>query len=214
MVLLSVNVGRPRLLAGEGQTVSSAIFKTPVAGPVELGVEGLEGDHQASRRVHGGPEMAVCVYPHEHYGYMAEKLGVELSPGAFGENFTTEGLLEEEVCIGDVMRVGHAVVQVSKPREPCVNLARRYRNPAIVRWITETCYTGCYLRVVETGYVEAGNRIELVERPHPGHTVADAMRAILSDRRSADLLEKFAACEGLSPKWRTRMAKRLTANRS
>ena len=211
MKLLSVNTGRPRLIAAEGQTVSTAIFKNPVEGPVALGPEGLEGDHQANRRVHGGPEMAVCVYPIEHYQEMGRRLGVELSAGAFGENFTIEGLIEEEVCIGDTLRVGTAIVQVSKAREPCVNLARRYRNPAIVRWVVETGFSGFYLRVIQTGRVQGGDRIERIAHPHPGHSVADAMRALLADPPPVELLKRFIACESLSPPWIRRMARRLAS---
>src|SRR6516162_5626757 len=120
MKLISVNVALPRPLAYREQTVSTGIFKNPVSGPVALRTLNLEGDRQADLAVHGGPFKAVYAYPSEHYGFWREELpGANLPWGMFGENFTTEGLLESELHIGDRLRIGTAILVVRQPRIPC-----------------------------------------------------------------------------------------------
>lgn len=210
MRVISVNAGRPRLMEHRGKTFNSAIGKEPIVGPARVTATGLALDHQANRELHGGTELALCVYPHDHYAYLGRRLGHELAVPSFGENLTTEGLLESEACIGDVYRIGGEVrVQISQPREPCSTLTRKHDCPAMAQWIHETGYTGFYLRVLQPGDVRAGDTIERVERPHPGLTVAQAMRAMFDDPVPSELVRRFAECEGLSPKWRKRMGKRL-----
>ena len=133
MKLISVNVGRPRLFSLEGQTFSTGIFKKPVTGQVMLRRTNLDGDRQADLSVHGGPNKAVYAYPSEHYGFWKEKLpGHDFTWGALGENFTTEGLLETEVSVGDRYRVGSAVVKVTTPRLPCYKLVAKFQPDDII----------------------------------------------------------------------------------
>lgn len=135
MHLVSLNVGRPQIVLRDGRQYSTAINRHRATSRVALGPEGLDGDRVADRNVHGGPDKAVCCYSREHYPYFSELLGHELAVPAFGENFTTAGLLESEVCVGDTYRVGSAVVQITQPRQPCFKLANKHRQPQIIEWI-------------------------------------------------------------------------------
>lgn len=173
---------------------------------------GLKLDHQAHQDVHGGTELALCAFPLDHYAHLAARLGHDLPIPSFGENLTTQGLLEHEACIGDIYRIGQDVrVQISQPREPCSTLTRKHNRPELAQWIHETGFTGFYLRVLQTGNIQAGDPIELLEQPHPNLTVALAMQAMFKNPPPADLAQRFARCPGLSPKWRQRMSKQLAS---
>jgi len=208
MRILSVNVGQPRLVMHRGKRYTTSINKSPANDPVELTPTGCVGDKQADTRVHGGPDKAINCYPHEHYAYFMTKLGRDLPVPSFGENLTTIGLLEDVVAIGDTFRIGDAVVQVTQPREPCVKLARKLDAPQVGKWIHDAGYTGFYLRVLEPHPVEAGDTIELIERPHPTHTIARAMDTQFGEH-NPDALRDYLSNEALSDAWRTRMKKRL-----
>ena len=171
--LLSVNVAGARTVPWHGRRVKTGIFKEPVAGPVLLTRLTLAGDVQVDGRYHGGPDQAVYVFPSEHYPRFRESLGRELSPGFFGENFTTEGLLEPSVRIGDVLRVGGALVQVTKPRGPCFKMGMKAGSPRFVGELLESRRLGFYLRVLEEGEVAAGQAIAVVASDPNAPTVAD-----------------------------------------
>lgn len=176
MKVVSVNVGRPRRVEWGGRQVRSAIWKAPVAGRVRVTRLNLEGDKQSDLRVHGGPDKAVYVYPSEHYAYWARELpGTELPWGAFGENLTTEGLLEAEVRIGDAFRVGSAEFRVTQPRMPCYKLMVRFDREDMVQRFLDSGRSGFYLAVVEEGEVGAGDAIERVARAEGEVTVADVV---------------------------------------
>ncbi|MBE0609389.1 MAG: MOSC domain-containing protein [Dehalococcoidia bacterium] len=207
--LLSLNTGRPAALVLPHGLTRSAIVKAPVAGPLELTANGLESDEQADRRVHGGPDKAVCVYPFDHYRYWRDRLGRELEPGAFGENFTTSGLLETEVCIGDTYGVGDAVVQVSQPRSPCYRLAANHNRPDMVKWVVSTGYTGFYLRTLRPGTVEPGDRITLLSRSTPSVTVARTNAVTYAARPSEADVTAVLESPGLASTWREALEDRL-----
>ena len=134
MKLISVNVGRPRRVPWRGETVATAIFKEPVKHAVQLRRLNLDGDQQADLKVHGGPDKAVYAYPSEHYEFWRQELPeMELPWGAFGENFTTEGLLEESTSIGDRFRVGSSIVTVTQPRMPCYKLGIKFGRDDIIK---------------------------------------------------------------------------------
>lgn len=171
MKVVSVNAGKPREARWRGRIVTSAIWKSPVAGRVPVGKLNLEGDGQADLAVHGGHEKAIYVYPSEHYAYWRALLG-HLPWGAFGENLTTEGLVEDEVRIGDRLRVGSALLEVTQPRTPCVKLAMRFQRPAIVREFARSRRSGFYCSVIEEGEVSAGDPIARGERAHDMPSIA------------------------------------------
>lgn len=207
--LLSIQVGLPRsfdyagLDDGEGRAWASAIVKEPVAGAVWLGQLGLDGDGQADRAVHGGPNQAVLLYAAEHYPvWRAELDQPELSWGAFGENFTVDGLSETSVCVGDSWAVGDALVQVSQPRRPCWKLGRRHGLPDLPLRVRRTGRGGWYVRVLREGHVAAGEPLELRERPCPEWTIARANDIMYRRERDPTVRAALAACPLLSKRWR------------
>jgi MOSC domain-containing protein YiiM len=193
-----------------GQPWTTATFKDPVAGKVALSVEGLAGDGHADLEHHGGVDKAVLVYSEEH----AERWRRELFPdglpaGAFGENFTVQGLTEANVCVGDVFEVGSARVQVSQPRQPCWKQARRYAINDLVVRIVRTGRTGWYLRVQREGLVEAGDVMTLIERPHPQWTVERANQVMHVSKTDRELSLQLAACPALASAWANTLRKRF-----
>lgn len=196
--LVGLRTGRVRAL-GEADAADplrkpwrSAIFKEPVEGPVRLSRLGLEGDEVADARHHGGPDQAVLGYASEHYAaWRAEDL--DAGPGAFGENLLFEGLLDDEVCIGDTWQVGGATLQVSHPRQPCGTLARRFGRGDVVARVWATARGGWYFRVLEEGVVAPAGDVVLLARPNPGWTVARVLRAYW--RAAEDPAEARAAAE-------------------
>jgi MOSC domain-containing protein YiiM len=211
MRIVSVNVGRPRIVVRAGQPYSSAIDREPAAGVVELTAEGLAGDRCGDTSVHGGPEQALCVYPYEHYAFFVERLRRDLPAPSFGENLTTTGLLKSDVCIGDIFRVGRALVQVSQPRQPCQKLAHKLGDPQIIDWIRQTGYCGFYLRVREMAPISADGEVALEERPHPGCSVAWAARTATFADMPAEELRRLASLPALSARWQANVQKKLAA---
>jgi MOSC domain-containing protein YiiM len=176
-MLRSVNVGLPKPLATRKGEVLSAIVKTPVAGRVRVHRLGLEGDGQADLTVHGGPDKAVYAYSHDHYAPWARELGRPgLDPGFFGENLTVDGMLETDVRIGDIYRVGTAVVQVVQPRSPCFKLAAHLGLPDFAKTFLASGRSGFYLRVLEEGDLGAGDAVERISSPPTGLTVLEELR--------------------------------------
>jgi MOSC domain-containing protein YiiM len=163
MQILSIQVGLPRTVEWRGELIETAIFKSPVAGRVRVGRLNLDGDRQADLAVHGGADKAVYVYPSEHYAWWKEELpGVALPWGSFGENFTTEGVLETSTRVGDVLRAGSAEFVVTQPRMPCYKLNVRFGRPDMVKRFLRGGRPGLYLAVLREGDVGAGDAMTLV----------------------------------------------------
>ena len=210
MRLISVNVGATRMIEFEGRTFRTGIFKTPVSGPVSVGRTKLEGDGQADLNSHGGVDKAVYLYPVEHYPFWRQELNEEIAQlGSFGEHLTTEGLLEDVVCIGDPFQVGTTIVQVTPPRTPCYKLAARFNRPDLPGRFLKTGKSGFYLRVLDPGQVTADDRFSLCDRdPHPisvSH-VANIYHSGLNDRQA---IKEILANRSLSTEWREVFEKRL-----
>ena len=209
MKVLSIQAGAARDVAPTGGSEwwdkewRTGFHKQVVLQPVWLAYEGFPDDEQADRVNHGGVDKAVCVYAGEHYPQW--RLQPELATmefGAFGENLTTEGLLEAAVCIGDAFALGGAVVQVSQPRQPCWKLARRWRLKNLSAQVERTGRTGFYFRVLRHGEVRAGDSFTLLERPFPEWTIArcnEVMHHLKSDKPLARLLSE---CPLLSASWK------------
>ncbi len=176
--LVSLNLGQLRPIGASRRAPLSGIAKIPTRTAVRLRADGLEGDDQADRSRHGGPERAVCVYPLEHYPYWSELLSKDMGAAAFGENFSVWGMTEETVCIGDVYRVGSATVQVSQPRGYCDKLGLRYNAPKLEDWMRVSGYTGFYCRVLENGQVRPGEPLRRLERLRDAPTVSEVNRGI------------------------------------
>lgn len=210
MKVLSLNVGQPQEVTWKGKTVTTAIFKESVSGPLRVERLGLEGDAQADLKVHGGPDSAVYFYPHEHYSYWQGILSVDELPwGALGENFTVTGLLEDEVRLGDIFGVGSARVQVTHPRMPCSKLNLRYRNPRLVEFFLETDFCGFYCSVPREGVVEAGDEIQLLERAAKAPTIREVFLARQASDTDPDLLKRALAVEALPETWKKKFRARL-----
>ena len=160
----AIYVGGIRPLPPEGHP--SGIFKQAVAGPVLLGPEGLAGDAQADRRVHGGPHKALHHYAAENYARLAAAFPGKAAlfvPGSFGENVSTTGWDEDTVCVGDVFRIGPAIVQVSQPRQPCWKINHKFGEDDLMRFVAEHCVAGWYYRVIEGGPIASGDAFELID---------------------------------------------------
>jgi len=206
--LASIQVGKPKSLGDPAaanpvdQPWTTGFFKSPVPGPLWLGSTNLEGDGQADLRVHGGPDKAVLAYSAGHYPRWNKELDRgDLPSGAFGENFTLEGLAEANVCVGDVFDVGEARVQVSQPRGPCWKLARRWRLADLPARVLKSGRTGWYLRVLREGEVEAGLPMTLIERPFPEWTIARVNEVAYRTRDPGDAA-RLADCASLAAGWR------------
>ena len=181
----------------------TGFYKQPREGPQWLGYQGFRGDEQADTRYHGGVDKAVCVYPSEHYAFWNGVDGLDgLPTGAFGENLTTRGLIEDEVCIGDLFEVGSAIVQVSQPRQPCWKLARRWRVKDLAAQVERNGRTGFYFRVLRHGEVAAGDSFQLRERPHPEWTLARCNRIMHQREGGAEADRALAECPALSGSWK------------
>jgi MOSC domain-containing protein YiiM len=213
MKLVSVNVGMPRSLTWRGATFETGIFKTPVAGRIRLRTTNLDGDGQADLRAHGGLYKAAYGYPSEHYAAwhaeLPELLNLDRAWGAFGENFTTAGLLETAVFIGDRYRVGSAVVMVTTPRQPCYKLAAKFQRDDIIERFVISGRSGFYLSVVEEGEVGAGDEFELLGREEPTLTVADVNRLYTAKSPDREMLQRSLEIKNLPESWRVRFRKRL-----
>jgi MOSC domain-containing protein YiiM len=208
MRIAQLNIGTPVLVERGGRRERTAIDRRPVDERVALDALGLEGDQVGSTKHHGGKDKAVCCYASEHYAHFEELLGCSLDKPAFGENFTLEGALETEVCIGDSFRVGSAVVQISQPRQPCATLAAKHDSTDLPGWINDTGFTGFYLRVLEPGEVRTGDELTPVDRPHPGMSVALANRIMLG-REPDEAMHRLADLPTLSDAWRRRLESKI-----
>jgi MOSC domain-containing protein YiiM len=177
--LLSVNVGRPQPVGlRRGRPVQSAIGKAPVDGRVRVEGVNIAGDDQADRRVHGGPDKAIYAYAREDTAWWERELGVELGPGAFGENLTVEGVDVSGALIGERWRLGTVELEVCQPRFPCFKLGLRFGDPQMLKRFTGAERPGAYLRIVREGEIGAGDPIEVADRPDHGITIALVARAV------------------------------------
>jgi MOSC domain-containing protein YiiM len=210
MKIVSVNIGLPRLVMRDDEPVSTGIFKEPIAGRVMMRTLNLDGDRQADLSVHGGPSKAVYVYPAEHYDFWkGEFPAMDLPWGMFGENFTTTGLLESEVNIGDKFRIAEAEVMVTEPRMPCYKLGIRFGRTDIIKRFLQSERTGFYLAVLKEGDVGAGDEFTLVERDSHDVKVIDITSLYAREKHNTTLLRRAIEVEALPEGWRQYFQDRL-----
>jgi MOSC domain-containing protein YiiM len=208
--LLSINVGLPREVDWRGKLVRTSIFKAPVSGRVRVTRLNIQGDQQSDLSVHGGADKAVYAYPSEHYAFWRRELpGMDFPWGTFGENLTTEGLLEDKVHIGDRFRAGSAEFIVSQPRMPCFKLAIRFSRPDMVKRFLRSGRAGFYLAVVQEGDIGAGDSLDLVAEDNGQITVADVVRLYAADEANQDLLRRASELSALPESWREYFRERL-----
>jgi MOSC domain-containing protein YiiM len=208
--LVSLNVARPQLALYKGKTINTGIFKKPVSGPVQLRTLNLDGDRQADLSVHGGPHKAVYAYPSEHYSYWRQELpGVELPWGMFGENFTTVGLAEDDLHVGDRFQIGSAIVMVRQPRSPCYKLAAKFQRDDMVERFLLSGRSGLYFSVEQEGLVKVGDAFELLDRNADGITISEMNRLFVREKYNQDLLQKGIHTAALPEDWREYFLERL-----
>jgi MOSC domain-containing protein YiiM len=205
--LHSIYIGQPKTLHDERGEWRSTVYRDLVTGPATVETRGLLGD-QCTQDYHHSPECALCVHPADHYRFWNKQYGMSLQPGNVGENFTLEAISEDEICLGDIVRIGTARVQVSAPRTPCANQARRVGRADWIKLTLAELRPGFYLRVLEPGVVEAGDAWQLVERLNPGSSLTVLNRCWYHDFEP-DLARKFTTLPGLMAWWQGRFAEKL-----
>ena len=210
MKLLSLNVGLPRQVNYQNELVTTGIFKEPVSGPVKLRKLNLDGDKQADLTVHGGADKAVYAYPEEHYSYWNNELpGMPLPWGMFGENFTTQGLLEEMVNIGDQFQVGTAKVVATQPRMPCYKLGVKFGRMDIIKKFLASGLTGIYFKVMKEGELEQGDEIKLIKKDENNVTIKDIYRLYAVDKNDIQTMERAIKVKDLPNGWKHHFIEQL-----
>ena len=214
MKVITVSVGKPQIVQPQPETfVSTAIYKTPVAGRVKVGQLNLAGDVQADLSVHGGWSKAVYAYPGEHYEFWRKELPMtEIGDAQFGENLTTQGLLETDVFIGDKLRIGTAEFVVTEPRMPCYKLGIKFGRSDILRRFLQSRRSGFYLAVLKTGELEAGDRIEILSRDENKVSVADIVRLYVEDKEDIETMKRAVNVDVLPDGWKDAFRRRIDAN--
>jgi MOSC domain-containing protein YiiM len=210
MQLLSVNIGLPQDYTWKGKSVKTSIFKQPTSEPVYVHTKHLAGDGQADLRVHGGPNKAVYSYPQEHYAFWQNHLsGTELEAGAFGENLTTLGLLENQVRVGDCYQIGTAVLMAVQPRQPCFKLGIRLQDDSMVKRFEQARRSGIYFRVEQQGTIQAGDAITLVQASAYDVTIQDLVDSNTPGPKDLDKIRQLLEVPYLTPSWRERLTRML-----
>ena len=210
MTHVSLFIGGIRPLPESGRP--TAMYKQAVTAPCQLGHEGFAGDQQADRRVHGGPEKAVHLYPAAHYRRLAEHFpdaASQLRPGSLGENISSVELTEADVRLGDIWQLGTARLQVCQPRTPCWKIDERFASDGMAAYIAEQALTGWYWRVLTPGLVSPGDALFLAEEASQALTLAAAMQLWQAHRPLLADLEKLAATPGIAAGWREKIERRL-----
>ena len=201
MKVLSVHVGSLQEMLRNGKKIQTGIFKQPTEGPIEVKQLGLEGDQQANKKLHGGVYKAICVYPSEHYDLWKEELGNPgLSFGDFGENLTTAGLMEGDICLGDRLRIGSVEMVVPQPREPCITLNARLDTKDLSARIRKSGRSGFYFSVEREGTIENGDFIEYISRDENKVSVSDFNRIINGETEVADIIFRASKIDALPPR--------------
>jgi MOSC domain-containing protein YiiM len=210
MKLISLNVGLPRQINFRGEVVNTGIFKEPVQYRVKLRRLNLDGDKQADLTVHGGVDKAVYSYPKEHYEFWQKELqDMSLPWGMFGENFTTEGLFEESVNIGDAFQIGTARVIATQPRMPCYKLGVKFGRMDIIKKFLASTLTGIYFKVLQEGEVGVGDTIKLISKDENNVTVKDIVRLYTADKDDRHTMERAIKVKDLPDGWRFHFIEQL-----
>jgi MOSC domain-containing protein YiiM len=210
MKLVSLNIAVPRTVVWKGHEIRTGIFKAPVEGPVMMRRLNLDGDRQADLTVHGGPAKAFYAYPSEHYPLWKNELAEMVLPwGMFGENLTTEGMVEDEIHIGDKFKIGEAIVMVTQPRTPCYKLALKFQRDDMLKRMLTNGRSGFYLALVQQSVVQAGDTIERIHEDPERISVAEINTLYRDDGKDANLLKRAANLEALPESWRDYLREEL-----
>ncbi|MCU4677482.1 MOSC domain-containing protein [Catenovulum sp. 2E275] len=213
MQLLSINVGKKKSIAYGERQIETGIFKQPVASPVRVMPDHIEGDEIADLKNHGGFSKAVYAYGYQHYDFWQKELNQPALPyGSFGENLTISLLDENDIHIGDTFQLGQAVLTVTQPRVPCFKLGLKFDLPKMPRLFSNSLKTGLYLSVIESGDISVGNTFELIHKQQNSVSILDLFNAYFhTDKAEAKpVLQQALQVEALSPEWREQIEKYLT----
>lgn len=204
----TLTVGMPKeLIDSKGRSMITGIEKQRVQ-EVYLSSQGFEGDDVADKKHHGGPDRAVCLYPAEHYIQWEQELGKTLPVAAFGENLTVTNMLEADVCIGDIYKIGDAVIQITQGRIPCSTIDRYIEANTLLKRLIETGYTGFLARVLEEGTICADSTIELVEK-HPARISVLYCNEVYFKNNDAIAMKQIQAVDALAEDWKEKLEKRI-----
>ncbi len=206
-IIQSIFVGQPKTITDERGTWTSSIYRDPVNKPVTIQISGLVGD-KVTQSYHGGPDAAICVYVQDNYQFWNAQYNMNLPAGSFGENFTLAHINEDDICVGDIVRVGTAVIQVTGPRIPCANLARRIGRPDWVKLTIRENRTGFYMRVLESGTAAPGDAWNLQERLNPTGTIPAINRCFYLDF-DPDFAKSMLTMQDLPDWYKEQIAEKL-----
>ena len=208
--LISINIGKKKIYKFENREIETALIKQSISGDIFTGVQGLVGDEQSDLVHHGGIDKAVCFYPFEHYEYWNGKYGNAIPENGFGENISLKGLLETDVCIGDIYHIGDVLFEITQPRQPCYKLSLMYKLSDIVSDVEKSLFTGYYARILRTGKINVKNTVTLIKRHPQNITVHFAGNIMYHDRKNKEAMKKILAVEELSKSWRNSFEKMLS----
>ena len=206
--IITLAVGKPKEYDWNNKKEVSAIGKSFVH-VVELKKSGLVGDDVANHKFHGGIDRAVCLYPFEHYSYWEKIFQKRLAPPAFGENITATGMLEEQVCIGDIFKIGDTILQVTQGRVPCATISKYNQEKHFLKKVVETTLTGYFFRVLVEGAVNCDSEINLVEKDSKEISVSFATQILFHRQQDKTSIEKILTVDALAEDWRNRFLKLL-----
>ena len=201
--ILSIFIGGTKTMVDSRGEWQSSIARERVDGPAQLEIRGFVGD-QATQPYHGSPETAVCIHSQTHYDFWNASLQMDLKPGSVGENITLDNWDDGNICVGDVLRIGSALIQISAPRSPCENQARFVGRVDWVKLTIQELRTGIYARVLEPGMMQAGDQVVLVSQPNPGLTIRD-LNDCLYHNFDPEMAERLIDAEGLMDWWKDRL---------
>ncbi|AFI27089.1 MOSC domain-containing protein [Bacillus stercoris] len=206
--IIHLAVGKPKEYDWNHRKEMSAIGKSTVSS-IELKKAGIVGDDVANHKFHGGADRAVCLYPFEHYVYWERMFNKKMTPPIFGENITATGMLEEQVCIGDVYRIGGTIIQVTQGRVPCATISKYNEERDFLKKVVETCLTGYFFRVLQEGTIESHSDIELVEKDPCDISVLSATQVLFHQKEDKKSIEQILEIDALAEDWRKRFLKLL-----
>lgn len=207
--IVAFHIGLPKQVRFGKQETQTGIYKEPVEGPVWLSFERLEGDDVANPKYHGGEARTVCVYPFEHYAHWNESYNCELPAAAFGENLTLRGLTEADVCIGDILQIGEATVQVTQARIPCKIIDLKLDADGLFQQTALQARSGYFFRTLKEGYISKDSEVRLLERDPHGVTVEFCMETWYHDKDNVEALRRILAVPALADNWRGMLQSRL-----
>jgi MOSC domain-containing protein YiiM len=210
MKLISLNVGLPREVEFEGNLIKTGIYKNPTEGRIALRRLNLDGDRQADLSVHGGPDKAVYSYPSEYYPFWRDQYpNIEMNWGMFGENFTTSGLFEDEVNVGDEFEIGSSKLVAVQPRMPCFKLGVKFGTVTVIRKFFASEKPGVYFRVLREGEVAAGDEIKMIKRDEHNITIKDIMKLYTTEKSNTEKIKKAVNIPALPESWRSFFVEQL-----